>query len=117
MTDENMPNVVSEQLAKKDVDVVRLIDVLPSGTKDPKVLEYCYNENYALVTFDENIREHINDRALEHKEHAGIFIGAGLQNPNGIGVVVNFIVFFDRAIRQQAATVENDVYNQVIYIK
>jgi hypothetical protein len=35
MTDEQVPNAVAEQLVKKGLDAVRLIDNLPQGTTDP----------------------------------------------------------------------------------
>lgn len=116
MTDENMANAVAEQLVKKGVNAIRLLDVLPHGTLDPELLEYCHQHGYALVTLDERIKGHIQDRHTEGKEHAGVFIGANLSDTQKIGVVVNFIVFINDSINIGAATTENDVYNQVIYI-
>lgn len=116
MTDENVANAVAEQLVKKGVEAIRLLDILPQGTLDPEILEYCHEQGYALITLDERLKGHVNDRHAEGKEHAGVFIGANLPDARKIGAIVNFIVFINDSINEDAATVENDVYNQVIYI-
>lgn len=115
MTDEHVANAISEQLLQKGIHVVRLIDVLAVGTPDPEVIEYCYQHGYALITLDERIRSHFNKRINDGKEHAGVFIGShALQGTKGIGSIVNFIAYYDEAIKAGAGTVENDVYNRII---
>jgi hypothetical protein len=64
------------------------------------------------------MRGHVANRFSAGKDHAGVFLGnRNLQGTNGIGTIVNLIVFYNDAINEGAATVENDVYNQVIDIE
>lgn len=117
MTDEHLANAIVEQLIRKGVDAVRLIDHLPTGTPDPDVLEYCHEQGYALITLDEPMRGHIHARSQQSLDHAGVFIGTKeMQGAGSIGTIVNFIVFFNEAIENGAATVEDDVYNRIIPI-
>lgn len=117
MTDEHLANAIAQQLTQKGVNTVRLIDHLPAGTPDPEVLEYCHHHGYALITLDEHIQGHINKRLTDGNEHAGVFIGRShLQGDKGIGTIVNFIAFYHNTIQEGAATVEDDVYNQTIFI-
>jgi len=92
MTDEHVANVIWQQLSEKEVNVVRLIDILPTGTPDPQVLEYCHQYGYALITLDEPMRGHIKSRTQIGKEHAGVFLGnRRMQGSKGIGTIVNFM--------------------------
>ena len=116
MTDEHVPNAVAAQLIEKGVDAVRLIDVLPAGTKDPQVLDFAHANNYTIVTLDQRMMKHINRRTDEGNEHAGVFIGINLQGTTYIGKIVSTVVLYDEAIKAGAATVEEDVYNEIIYI-
>jgi|GEM_PF-1647370 len=117
MTDEHIANAIAQQLIKKGVIAVRLIDHMPSGTPDPDVLEYCHQHGYALITLDEPMRGHINTRTAKGLEHAGVFLGTHeMQGSSGIGIIVNFITFFHDSIQAGAATVEGDVYNRIIPI-
>jgi predicted nuclease of predicted toxin-antitoxin system len=117
MTDEHLANAIARQLTQKDVNAVRLIDHLVAGTPDPEVLEYCHQHGYALITLDEPMRGHIHTRTRQGLEHAGVFIGTkDMQGQKGVGIIINFIVFFNESIEAGAATVEDDVYNQIIPI-
>ncbi|MEM9954086.1 MAG: DUF5615 family PIN-like protein [Chloroflexota bacterium] len=117
MTDEHISKVISQQLIQKGVDTVRLIDMLPAGTPDPDVLEYCYQHGTTLLTLDEHMRKHITARQNEGKDHAGVFMGGHhLQGNIGIGTIVNFVVFYREAINIGAATLDDDVYNTVTTI-
>ena len=75
MTDEHITNAVSEQLISKGISAVRLIDLLPEGTPDPEVLEYCHTHGYSLITLDEPMRGHINQRTFGGKEHSAYLLG------------------------------------------
>lgn len=116
MTDEHVANAVSEQLIQKNVEAIRLIDVLDSSTPDPEVLEYCHEHGYALITLDRGMDGHAKARVNAGSEHAGIFIAAKVQGTAHIGIIVNFITLYNEAIKESAASVENDVYNKVIYV-
>lgn len=117
MTDEHVANAISEQLVRKGIEAIRLIDALPESTPDPDVLEYCHQHGYALITLDKGMRDHAASRFSEEKEHAGIFLGnKDFQGAKGIGTIVKFIIFFNDAVNGGAASVEDDVYNEIIDI-
>ena len=117
LVDENIAGAVIDQLTKKSVEVKRVSDFLPEGTPDPDVLEFAHENEYALLTHDEQITHHIAARYKAEKEHSGVFIaGHHLQGQDGIGTIVTFIVELHEFIEGGAATVQGDVYNQIIYI-
>ncbi len=117
MADEHLANAIVQQLNQKGVHALRLIDHLPAGTPDPDVLAFCHQHRYALLTLDEPMRGHVQDRLDQGLEHAGVFIGTNkLQGTEGIGTIVNFVVFYHKAIMAGAATLANDVYNEIIQI-
>jgi hypothetical protein len=118
LVDENMTRLITNQLNAKGVTATQVQDVLPEGTEDPEVLEYAYQNGYSLLTYDEHIRRHIDKRFDDDKNHCGVFIaGDHLQGAQGIGRIIDEIIFFAEAINGDAASLENDVYNQVRYIK
>ena len=115
--DENIAAAVIDQLAEKDVDIRRVSHVLPEGTLDPDVLAYAHENGYALLTHDEQIIGLIATRHREGIGHAGVFIaGHHLQGGRGIGTIVTCILDFHELIAGGAGTVQDDVYNQSIYI-
>lgn len=117
LIDENMANGVVEGLEKRSVEVRRVIDVVPAGTKDDPLLEFAYQHGYTLITHDENIKRHVEKRVDAAKEHCGVFIAPNkLQGPDGIGRIVDFIAEYDAFIKGGAASLENDVYNKITYI-
>lgn len=117
MTDEHIPNAVVTELTKRGVHVQRLIDILEEGTPDPEVLEYANEHGYTLITADEHITGHIKSHVDKHQEYKGVFIVSQNLGAQLIGRVVEEISFFDGAIKANAANLEDDVYNQIRYIK
>lgn len=117
LADENIAGAVIEQLTKGSVEIHRVSDFLPEGTPDPDMLEFAHKNGYALLTHDERITQHIADRHKEGKEHGGVFVaGHHLQGQTGIGTIVKFITEYAELIVVGAATVQNDVHNQIIYV-
>jgi hypothetical protein len=117
LTDENISNAVAEQLKKRGVDAERVIDLLPEGTDDDALLEYAYEHGYSIVTYDKRIRKHIDKRVSEGNDHCGVFIAPeDLQGDIGIGRIVEFLTEFNELVNGGAATLHDDVYNQIIYI-
>lgn len=117
LADENVAGAVIDQLSRKAVAIRPVSDTLPEGTPDPDLLEFAHENGYALLTHDEHITHHIAARRAEGKAHAGVFIaGHHLQGRAGIGAIVAVIVEYNELIQGGAATVRDDVYNQVIYI-
>lgn len=116
MTDENIPNAVVVELQKCGVETTRLIDILVVGTPDPQVLEFCHENGYVLITSDERIRGHVQSRMDAGKDHAGVFIVSQSSGQSLIGKIVDELCFLNLAIQEEAASLKNDVYNQIIYI-
>ena len=117
LADEHIAGAVIDQLNGKDVDIRRVIDILPEGTPDPDLLEFAHENGYALLTHDEHITRHLAARQQDGKAHGGVFIaGQLLQGKGGIGTIVKFIAEYNELIEGGAATVQGDVYNQIIYI-
>jgi predicted nuclease of predicted toxin-antitoxin system len=117
LADENIAKAVVEQLTNMDVHIQRVNIFLPEGTPDPDVLQYADEHGYALLTHDEQITRHIAIRRQRGQSHHGVFIaGHHLQGKDGIGVIVKFIEAYHRFIEGGAATIANDIKNQVIYI-
>lgn len=116
LADEHISNAIVEQLRKKGLTVERVIDVLEAGTPDPELLEYAYENNYTLLTQDEHIRKHINQRYSENKAHCGVFIAPKSQGSSGYGRIIAFVADYHELIEGGAATLEEDVYNRIEYI-
>jgi hypothetical protein len=118
LVDENMSKAISDQLKTHGVDASRATEHIAEGASDDDLLEYAYQNGYSLVTHDKRIQSHIDKRFEDGKEHCGVFIAPEkTQGPHGIGQVVNFIVEYDTLIKGGAATLQDDVYNQTIYIE
>ena len=80
-------------------------------------LPYGLENEYALLTHDEQITGHIATRHKEGKGQGGVFIaGHHLQGQRGIGTIVTFILEYHELIAGGAGTVQDDVYNQITYI-
>jgi hypothetical protein len=117
LTDENISNAVAEQLKKRGVDAERVIDLLPEGTDDDALLEYAYEHGYSILTHDERIKSHVEQRVSTGKSYCGVIIAPHeLQGPSGIGRIVGYLSELNEFIKGGAATLENDVYDRINYI-
>jgi predicted nuclease of predicted toxin-antitoxin system len=117
LTDEQVAKAIVTQLRNHGVVVERVEDTVGKGTLDPELLEYAYTNGYTLLTHDERIVGHITARLETGKEHAGVFIALHhLRNSKGVGQIIEEIVFWHQAVQAGAATLQNDVYNQIRYI-
>ncbi|MDQ7025876.1 MAG: DUF5615 family PIN-like protein [Anaerolineae bacterium] len=118
LTDEHIAKAIVQQLRKNGVIVDRVEDTVGKGTPDPDLIEYAHQNNYCLLTHDEHIVSHVKNRANAGFQHSGVFIaGDHLKKPEGIGRIVSEIIFWHSAMLEGAASIQNDVYNQVNYIK
>jgi predicted nuclease of predicted toxin-antitoxin system len=117
LADTNMPFAVVEQLRLRGVEAEYLIHLLPENTKDPDILEYAYENGFTIITYDKKIQSHVNERAEAGKEHPGVFIALDhLQGSHGIGKIVEELGLWHEAIAGGAASLEDEVYNQVRWI-
>jgi hypothetical protein len=117
ITDEQIAMAVVIQLRKQGVFVERVEDTVGKGTPDPEILEYAFAKGYTLLTHDERIVGHVTDRLDAGNNHAGVFIAPNhLRGSKGIGSLVAEMAFWHEAITSGAATLQDDVYNQIKYI-
>lgn len=117
LADVNIIPAVVEQLRLRGVEADRLIDLLPQNTKDPDILQFAYDNGYTIVTHDKRIPGHVNARIAAGKQYLGVFIALEhLQGIEGVGGTVEELVFWHEAIVAGAASLQNDVYNQIRWI-
>jgi hypothetical protein len=118
LTDEHIAGAIVQQLRNNGVDVARVEDTIGKGTPDPDVLEYAYQHGYTFLTHDEAIVAHTTSRLNSGKSHAGVFIAPNhLRGKKGIGPVVEYVTEWHEVIAAGAATLQDEVYNQVNYVK
>lgn len=117
LADEHIAGAVIDAIKGHGIEIKTVRDILTEGTPDPELLEFAYENDYILLTHDEHITRHVVARREEGKEHGGIFIaGHHLQGKGGIGRIVTVIVEYNDFIQGGAATVQDDIYNQIIYL-
>jgi Domain of unknown function (DUF5615) len=118
LTDVNIPHAVFEQLCLCGVDSEKLIDVLLEHSKAPDILQFAYDNGYTIVTRDKRIWSQVNSRIANGKQHLGVFIvPESLQGPDGIGRIVEALALWHEAITVGSANLQNEIYNQVRWIK
>jgi hypothetical protein len=118
LTDEHIAGGVVQQLRKNGVMVERVEDTVGKGTPDPDVLEYANQHGYTLLTHDESIVAHITNRLNSGSNHCGVFIAPNqFRGSKGIGRIVDYVTEWHELIIGGAASLQNDVYNQVNYVK
>ena len=115
-TNGHIARQIVVQLRKHHVDIVRCEDVGMKNASDEEHLRYAIGEKRAIVTGDTDF---IVFDTLYHqtgKTHFGIFylVPSLLGN---ISIPVKTLLFWHEAIAAGAATLEDDVYNHVIYIQ
>ncbi len=114
---ENTAAAVTDQLAGKGVETRRVSDVLSEDAPNPDILAYAHDNEYALLTHDEQITAHIATRHRNGLAHAGVFIaGHHLQGRHGIGTIVTFIMEYHELIVAGTGNVPDDIFNQIIYL-
>lgn len=105
LADENITGAVIDQLARQGIEIRRVSQVLPEGAPDPDVLEYAFENGYALLTHVERITRHIARRSDAGNEQNGVFIaGHHLQGERGIGAIVSFVLEYYDLIAGGAAS-------------
>jgi hypothetical protein len=118
LADVHIPAAVVEQLRKRGVTVETVPDLLGQDTPDPDILEYAYEKGYTVLTHDKKMQKHVNDRVAAGQEYCGVIIGGDhLQGVNGIGKIVEEVAFLHEAIEGNAATLQDEVYNQIRWLR
>ncbi|MEO1288311.1 MAG: DUF5615 family PIN-like protein [Chloroflexota bacterium] len=114
-TDGHIAKSIVRQLRLKDVDIERCEDVGLKDASDLQHFEYALENERTIVTQDADFLRIHNEIQREGKNHFGI-IRITSENITNVGKIVNELEFLHNAIDGGAATLEEDVYNQVRYI-
>ncbi|MHB8625538.1 MAG: DUF5615 family PIN-like protein [Aggregatilineales bacterium] len=113
-TDANIAKAVAVQL--KGIDIVRCEDVGMKYADDEPHLIYAVRESRTLITGDEDFLELDARWHSQGRTHAGIIFIQHHDREN-IGKIVNRLQFLHEAIIGGAASLEDDVYNRVEFLK
>jgi hypothetical protein len=119
LTDEHIHKPIVNQLRERGVDIVRVEDLGWKGEADVPLLEYAAGEGRALVTGDDDFLAHHVTWQQAGRRHTGIFYvlpQVRQQRKAAVGIIFNELWFYWEAVRDGAASLEEDVYNQVIFI-
>jgi predicted nuclease of predicted toxin-antitoxin system len=114
--DSHIAEAVAVQLRQNGIDIVRCQEVGLDDASDEEHLEYAVQEERAIITKDEDYLRHHNEWTAVQRDHFGIFYCPD-RNVSAIGRIVTVCSEFHQLIENAAGTVEDDIMNQVIYIR
>ena len=113
-TDAHIAKAIAVQLQKRGVDVIRCEDVGMALVSDFEHLAYAAEHRRAVVTHDLGFTGHHRQWLEQGNHHAGIFLIT--KDKDNIGMIVTHLAFWYEAINNGAATLEMDVYDQLIFL-
>lgn len=115
-TDEHVDLRIVKQLRGRGVDIISAGEVGMLNAQDVDHLNYATHEERVVLTCDQDFPR-LNDAWLAAgKAHAGIaFMTQDVCND--IGLAVRVLSFWHEAVQQGAATVAEDFYNQLNYVR
>lgn len=115
-TDAHVAMAVVFQLRNSRISVVRCEDVgLKFERNDEVHLIYATGEKRAVLTSDEDFLQlHAKWQQAGMKQSGIIYIQH--ERKDNIGLIVGTLSFLNEAIEGGAATLDEEVYNRVVYI-
>lgn len=117
-TDTHIAKAVAIQLRIRGVDIVRCEEVGLAEANDITHLEYATSQGRAMVSRDADFLRHHVEWQARGRRHGGIFfVQDHLQGERAVGVIVHILYDYYELVSGGAATVEQDIANQVIYIR
>ena len=112
LIDEHLTPEIAVQLTAKGIDAVHCTQVRLGGATDDDLITYAIQENRAIVTVDADfLRENAIGTA-----HSGIFRVHAWDKDN-IGKIIDWLVSFAELIEGGAGTLEEDIHNQVQWLR
>lgn len=114
-TDGHIGLSIINQLKSRGVDIERCEDIGMKDASDIEHLNYATQNNRTLVTHDNDFVRLDNIWKTQKKVHCGI-IRISSSYMGNVGVIVNYLHFLHQAIEEGAASLESDIYNQVLYL-
>ncbi len=116
-TDTHIAKAVAAQLRARGVDVVRCEEVGMSEASDLEHLEYATREGRVMITNDQDFLILDQNWQAQGKRHCGIMhCNKNVQGEIAIGIIVKACLFYHEMIDGGAATVDDDIVNQVLYL-
>lgn len=116
-TDTHIAKAVAVQLRNQGVDIVRCEEVGLAKASDSDHLEYACNTGRAMISRDADFLTLHAEYLEQGKSHYGIFFVLDhLQGKGAVGVIVRYLLEYYQLVAGGAASVEDDIANQVIYI-
>ena len=117
-TDTHISKQVAIQLRNRGVDVVRCEEVGLAEADDEALLKYSVEQGRTMISMDSDFKRYYKTWVVEGKEHRGIFtISHELQGNSGIGRIVTELFDYWQLIKDGVGTLDEDIYNKIIWIK
>ena len=115
-TDAHIATAIVIQLRNSGISVVRCEDVgLKFERNDEVHLVYATGEKRAVLTSDEDFLQIHTRWQQAGMKHTGI-IYVQHERKDNIGLIVGTLSFLNEALEGDAATLEEEVYNRIVYI-
>lgn len=114
--DTHVPKQVAVQLQLRGIEVVRCQELGLENASDTEHLQYATEQLRTVITYDRDFLRLDAEWRTAEMFHAGIYY-VRPEYQGDVGTVVKELVFLAEAITAGAATLENDVYNQIIRIR
>ncbi len=115
-TDAHVPKQVAIQLRAKGIDVMRCQEIGFEDASDISHLIEAARQRRMIITGDADFPRLSAQWGLENKFHAGILYFQH-ESQGDIGLIVSAALFLFEAIEFGAATLEDDVYNRIIFVE
>ena len=116
--DTHIAKQVAVQLRERGVDVVRCEEVDMAEDDDEVLLDYATDEGRALVSMDEDFQGWHFRWLAAGKPHCGIFkVSHDLEGESGIGQIFKELLTYHGLVEGEAASLEDDIHNQLFFIR
>lgn len=113
-TDTHIAKAIVAQLRNRGVDVIRAQDIGMDHANDAAHLEFASGEGRAVLSFDDDFEVLHYQWMQAGKHHFGIFLVT--RDHQNIGMIVEYLAFWNEASNGEAASIEADVYSQFHHI-
>ncbi len=107
-TDVHISREAVRQLADKGVSIIHCGDKGMSDASDEAHMEFANQNDYVIVTCDDDFERYHIEWQLTGRKHSGIVYFRMLDQCQSISIVVKEILFL-----HEAADYQQDLYNQI----
>ncbi|MEQ8672511.1 MAG: DUF5615 family PIN-like protein [Aggregatilineales bacterium] len=114
-TDTHIPKQVAIQLRERGIEVVRCEEVGMAEAEDKDHLAYAVEHGLSVITKDDDFAKLDDQWKKENRKHTSIFYSSRT-DISAIGIIIKYCVEIVELVNGGAATIEDDIENQVLYI-